>query len=259
VETTAAAEAPASGETDHVETTEPVGEAPAEGGEIATADDDLRNRRRGRRGGRRRPRRENEGELSPLAVPGADQPELQPVYAGPTPADPFGGRAFDIFDVMDQAERAAESRPVPRTGSTEEIVNNAAPEPESPSTEAINAEVTNSEAPETEPEAVTGATVSEPPVPSADIGQEPEVTEAIQPELEISNHPAPEPAGEPMLAHATAQATETWAAIDEPPAHEPVADVAIPEPPPPEPLVKPILVGADAEPPVEKKRGWWRR
>jgi ribonuclease E len=264
VETTAAAEAPASGEADPVETTEPVGEAPAEGGEIATADDDLRNRRRGRRGGRRRPRRENEGELSPSAVPGADQPELQPVYAGPTPADPFGGRAFDIFDVMDQAERAAESRPVPRTGSTEEIVNNAAPEPESPPTEAMNTEATSTEAtsaeaPETEPEPVTGATVSEPPVPSADIGHEPEATETIQPEVEIGNHSAPEPAGEPMLAHATAQATETLAAIDEPPAHEPVAEVAIPEPPPPEPLVKPILVGADAEPPVEKKRGWWRR
>ncbi|MEA2958802.1 MAG: ribonuclease, partial [Alphaproteobacteria bacterium] len=269
VETTAAAAAPASGETDHVETTEPVGEAPAESGEIATADDDLRNRRRGRRGGRRRPRRENEGELSPSAVPGADQPELQPVYAGPTPADPFGGRAFDIFDVMDQAERAAESRPVPRTGSTEEIVNNAAPEPESPPTEAMNTEATSTEAtsteatsaeaPETEPEPVTGATVSEPPVPSADIGHEPEATETIQPEVEIGNHSAPEPAGEPMLAHATAQATETLAAIDEPPAHEPVAEVAIPEPPPPEPLVKPTLVGADAEPPVEKKRGWWRR
>ncbi|MEA2790510.1 MAG: ribonuclease, partial [Acetobacteraceae bacterium] len=269
VETTAAAEAPASGEADPVETTEPVGEAPAEGGEIATADDDLRNRRRGRRGGRRRPRRENEGELSPSAVPGADQPELQPVYAGPTPADPFGGRAFDIFDVMDQAERAAESRPVPRTGSTEEIVNNAAPEPESPPTEAMNTEATSTEAtsteatsaeaPETEPEPVTGATVSEPPVPSADIGHEPEATETIQPEVEIGNHSAPEPAGEPMLAHATAQAAETLAAIDESPAHEPVADVAIPEPPPPEPLVKPILVGADAEPPVEKKRGWWRR
>ena len=53
-------------------------------------------------------------DLSPFAVPGADQPDLQPVYAGPTPADPFGGRAFDIFDVMDQVERAAEAQPAPR-------------------------------------------------------------------------------------------------------------------------------------------------
>ena len=59
-----------------------------------------------------------------------DQPELQPVYAGPTPADPFGGRAFDIFDVMDQAERAAEAQPASRAPSAAEILNNTAPEPE---------------------------------------------------------------------------------------------------------------------------------
>jgi hypothetical protein len=27
----------------------------------------------------------------------------------------------------------------------------------------------------------------------------------------------------------------------------------------PEQRVKPILIGAEGEPPVEKKRGWWRR
>jgi len=25
------------------------------------------------------------------------------------------------------------------------------------------------------------------------------------------------------------------------------------------PVVKPILIGAETEPPAEKKRGWWRR
>jgi hypothetical protein len=45
----------------------------------------------------------------------------------------------------------------------------------------------------------------------------------------------------------------------ESPAHQSSADVAIPEAPPSEPLIKPILVGADAGPPVERKRGWWRR
>ena len=52
--------------------------------------------------------------LSPLGVPGAEQPDLVPVYAGPTPADPFGsGHVFDIFDVMEQAElnAAPASRP----------------------------------------------------------------------------------------------------------------------------------------------------
>jgi ribonuclease E len=79
-----------------------------------TADDeDARARRRGgRRGGRRR-RREGGDELSPYADPDAEQPDIAPVhptavYSGPTPADPFGGGAFDIFDVMEQAERAAE-------------------------------------------------------------------------------------------------------------------------------------------------------
>ena len=100
----------------------------AEGDEAppALSDDEAPNRRRGRRGGRRR-RRDNEGELSPFAVPGADQPELAPVYAGPTPADPFGGSAFDIFDVMDQVERLAEAAPAARMMAATEIVNSTAP------------------------------------------------------------------------------------------------------------------------------------
>jgi hypothetical protein len=36
-------------------------------------------------------------------------------------------------------------------------------------------------------------------------------------------------------------------------------DIEAPEPPRSEPPVKPILIGADGEPPVERKRGWWRR
>ena len=69
---------------------------------VAEAADDDAARRRSRRG-RRRGR--GEGDLSPLGVPGAEQPDLMPAYAGPTPADPFGsGHVFDIFDVMEQAE-----------------------------------------------------------------------------------------------------------------------------------------------------------
>ena len=63
-------------------------------------------RRRGRRGGRRR-RHDGNGEMPPHAEPGADQPDLPPVYTGPTPANPFGGQNFDIFDVLEQAEAAA--------------------------------------------------------------------------------------------------------------------------------------------------------
>ncbi|MSP00772.1 MAG: ribonuclease E/G [Acetobacteraceae bacterium] len=70
-----------------------------------SAADDEAARRRSRRGRRRR--RDDDGNLSPLGVPGAEQPDLIPVYAGPTPADPFGGQAFDIFDAMEQVELAA--------------------------------------------------------------------------------------------------------------------------------------------------------
>ena len=38
------------------------------------------------------------------AAPGADQPNLPPVQLGLTPADPFGGQVFDIFDALEQAE-----------------------------------------------------------------------------------------------------------------------------------------------------------
>ena len=72
--------------------------------ETTGGDEDARNRRRGRRGGRRRRREPGDGELTPVAEPGAEQPEV-PHYSGPTPANPFGGQAFDIFDVLDQAER----------------------------------------------------------------------------------------------------------------------------------------------------------
>ncbi len=84
-------------------------EAPTE-----TAEESAR-RRRSRRGGRRRRRDAPEdGTLPEVALPGSEQPEL-PVYAGPTPADPFGGRTFDIFDVMEQAEaRAAQAALAPR-------------------------------------------------------------------------------------------------------------------------------------------------
>ncbi len=71
----------------------------------------VRARGRGRRGGRRR--RPDEG--APLvAPPDAEQPEL-PVHRGPTPANPFGGQVFDIFDLMDP-ERAEPMHPTGATG-----------------------------------------------------------------------------------------------------------------------------------------------
>jgi ribonuclease E len=231
-----------------IETADTPAEEPAEGSETApTSDDDPRNRRRGRRGGRRR-RSQTDGELSPFAAPGADQPELPPVYAGPTPADPFGGRAFDIFDVMDQAERAAEARPAPRAAVPVEITNATAPEPDVSSTEP-------------EPVMATAEIPPEPVATAAEIPPEPEpapeptsiaesvAAEAHPPEAEIVNTSAPEPTGESLHAPAEPEAAA-------PPV--PANDTA-PEPAPAEPLVKPILIGAGGEPPAEPKRGWWRR
>ena len=86
-------------------------EEAAEAGEaVAGADDDPRNRRRGRVA----------GVGGGVMVTGnchlwqclaPSKPELQPVYAGPTPGISWRPRAIDIFDVMDQAERAAEAQP----------------------------------------------------------------------------------------------------------------------------------------------------
>ena len=211
-------------------------EAPVEAGEaVAAGDDDPRNRRRGRRGGRRR-RTGPDGELSPFAVPGADQPELQPVYAGPTPADPFGGRAFDIFDVMDQVERAAEAQPVLRAAPAPESVESVAPEPELPPVEVHE---TPGAVLET-PDAVKPAEVPEDAIPAAPA--EP----VLSAEPEIVNTAAPEPMAEPVAMETIPEALAD-------------GEIVTTEQPVPEPLIKPILIGTAGDAPVEKKRGWWRR
>jgi ribonuclease E len=208
----------------------------AEGGEAAAAaEDDPRNRRRGRRGGRRR-RRDGDGELSPFSVPGADQPELPPVYVGPTPADPFGGRAFDIFDVMDQVERAAEAKPVPRAPSASEIVNATAPE----------AEASFAEEPAPEPVAEAEEEITaEPDIVN---GGAPEPIAVSLPPAEIraeeAVHDAVPPAGEQVNGSRKTADSDEIVNVDAPP---------------PAPLIRPILVGSDGEAPGEKKRGWWRR
>ncbi len=161
------------------------------------AEDEHRARRRGRRGGRRR-RPDGNGEMPPHAEPGADQPELPPVYTGPTPANPFGGQTFDIFDVMDQAEAAA---PVP-------VVVAAAPEPE-PVRPIILADpdpVAEATRDDPEPEPVpVSAPMSAAPEPvqtEAPFSEpEPEVL-APEPELETviaANDVAAEPAIKPII------------------------------------------------------------
>ncbi len=228
------------------ETEEPASEAqvegvpehPDQGGE-----DDARGRRRGRRGGRRRGRRDD-AETSPYAAPGADQPDLAPAYIGPTPANPFGGQTFDIFDVLEQAEAAA-ARPEPsapielvqpeQPGSAPDAVNAVAPEPAAVTPEV--AEVLPEPAPAQDP-----APASEPVRL-----HEPELTDTTAAESDMMNTGGLEPvASEPMAAESAPAAPPVYADAD-------VAnDVAA------EPAVKPILVGSGEEP-AERKRGWWRR
>ena len=64
-------------------------------------------RRRGRRGGRRRRRDETE------ATAEAPEPAPLPLWTGPTPADPFGGQTYDIFDLIEQQEQERPVAPLP--------------------------------------------------------------------------------------------------------------------------------------------------
>jgi len=124
---------------------------------------DETERRGGRRRGRRR-RRDNE-TMPNVAAPGAEQPDLPPIYAGPTPADPFGGQMFDIFDVIEQAE-AEPARTVEAVGEPQ------LPVVESPaSEEAITDELARTEAvvaPEAPPSADPPKVAEEPPAPAND-------------------------------------------------------------------------------------------
>ncbi|MEO8812549.1 MAG: Rne/Rng family ribonuclease [Caulobacteraceae bacterium] len=93
--------------------------------ETPVAEDDGAGRRRGRRGRSRH--RRSEETLPEISAPGAEQPDLPPVYAGPTPADPFGGQAFDIFDVLERAEAQADAAASPALPSV--IEPDPLPEP----------------------------------------------------------------------------------------------------------------------------------
>ncbi len=188
-------------------------EAPVDG------EDDGKNRRRGRRGGRRKRRDGSEGDLLAIAEPDAEQPDLPPVpaYTGPTPANPFGGEVFDIFDVLEQAEQRA---------AAQVHVVTAAPTP-MPEPMPVDATVEAVAEPETQPDLPVAAA----PEPAAIVEPEP-VVEPVpvaepEPVVEATPEPAPEPEPEQIV--------------------EPVAG----------PAIQPIVIGE--APPVEKKRGWWRR
>jgi ribonuclease E len=178
-------------------------------------DEDGRARRRGRRGGRRR-RPDGKADMPPHAEPGADQPELPPVYSGPTPANPFGGHTFDIFDVMEQVEAAAPAV--------------TAPAMPAPASAVILVEPERVPGPVYEPAGPVAA--PELPAPPAVAFAEPVFAEADRVEAEPEEAAAAAPPPEPMTA-----------------ANDPA----------PEPAIRPIIIGAEQDVVVEKKRGWWRR
>ena len=122
-------------------------------------EDDGRGRRRGRRGGRRR--RREPGEAEPTVndpVEGGEPassfdaaPSAAYTYTGPTPADPFGGQAFDIFDIMDEPEAPiVAAKPPPVAPEPPPVTPHTPPEREGEAAEAtVPAELPP------EPEAVT--------------------------------------------------------------------------------------------------------
>ncbi len=198
--------------------------APPAGEPAAEETEEQGRKRRGRRGGRRR-RRDGELEAPPPA-----EPEV-PAYAGPTPADPFGGSFVDIFDVLEQAEeQLANAAAVPMPGATPEPLLEPLPEPpgaaEAPATEAFAQHATA----------------------EADIPPEPELTSAE----------APAPA-EPIRG-AEAEGTPVLPEFAAPETVSPdPADIEPVEPEPePSPAIVPVLVGA-GDAPASPRRGWWRR
>ncbi len=207
-------------------------------------------RRRGRRGGRRRRREPGEGTAvaeagesapaaatpeAPPAVPTPSYPAPSyPAYVGPTPADPFGGTGFDIFDMLDQAEEAAQVRPAPPVAVAPPPAPVAALAiPPVPAPAGRVAEVPAAPEPTSEPEPATG----------------PETVTDIA-ELATS----PEPGFESKLSIETSVAAETQASIRPEPVAEPEPATAVPEAEP----IRPVI-GGEAELAGGPKRGWWRR
>ncbi len=240
-----------------------------------------------RRGGRNR---------KPLEQ-GGGETNAAPAYSGPTPADPFGGGSFDIFDVIEQDFEPVPQRPEPEQARAVEVQ----PTLEVP-LEPVEPEVAHAG----EPEAPAAAE----PVPP--LAGKPEPTLASEPEVAAEAPPAkpkrkraakaappveaaaegeavpeamPEAVAKPVRKRAAAkspgaakprtgktrqaEAAEPSAPVEEAsPAPEPVAaapqPTPVPEPAPeqaperPAHVVQPILVGA-TEAPAKRRTGWWKR
>ena len=215
---------------------EPVPEQAAEA--AASADEEARARRRGRRGGRRRRR-----DDAPAPDLDAEQPELPPAYSGPTPANPFGGQNFDIFDLIDglgtepPPARVARSVAVAERSPADSGGQRVAP---------LNGDDrVNGTKPDEADTRVEWAPDVPAPLESVDRPDASIVPDrALAPQHSASGEPDAAPSQDrPASEMPHADAAEQTEADD----------VATGEP-----AIKPILVGVDASE-GERKRGWWRR
>ncbi|WP_367160361.1 Rne/Rng family ribonuclease [Kozakia baliensis] len=144
------------------------------------------------------------------------QPQNQrPVWVGPTPADPFGGGSFDIFDVIEQAEfeqvSAPHHEPASAPVTPEKVEVHVEPVPQ-----------VESSAPETQANEtpVVKVPVEEAPVPQA------EATEAEVTETPAAATPKPRRRGRPRkTVAAKAEVTEPAPTAPEPADAQPVAEV----------------------------------
>ncbi len=204
----------------------PAAEDEAAGGE----ESEQARRRRGRRGGRRRRRDDTEAAGEP-----AEAAPL-PVWTGPTPADPFGGQTYDIFDLIEQHEQIQAAAPVVPVVPAEAVA--AAPE----AVDMVEAEPSA-------PAQATAAAVVEAPFVEA-----PVVEVAV---VEVAVVEAP------VFKTLAVEAPVAEALVVEPPAAAPAPVPATATEERPEPHVgapmKPLVIGQDEIPSADRKRGWWRR
>ncbi len=160
------------------------------------------------------------------------------MYIGPTPADPFGGHAFDIFDALERAEQQRAAEPLPPPALPDVAEPSVAPEP------------VPDIAPDPQVTAMTpipgdGAPAGAPaePVRQAEtVEQQAEAETLSAHSVSVSAAPQPVEGAAPM--------SEPQPATPPTPANDST---------PSEPAIRPIVIGAEEAPPAEKKRGWWRR
>ena len=225
-------------------------------------------RRRGRRGGRRR-RRDMPGEAGGAEAGEGFADPAEPVhvpsgyaYDGPTPANPFGGQTYDIFDIMDQVEQSEVARPRP-TPVVPDVVSVAAQAaPAEVSAQAAPAEVTAQAAP-TEPAPTEVPVEAAPAEVSAEVVPAEVSVEAAPVEVAVGVAPAEISAeAGPVEASSPAAPVEGLAeAVPEAQAEASsgeVADAGTQAVPETVPEPSPVMI-VQASPPAVPKRGWWRR